>query len=333
MRSKPRKEIKAVGFFRDIINDSKRPVGRSTAAAVPQVTSAPVVRPPNRRAPREFSESPHDSLNNRAASPPTFWEEEVGPSRAARTSVPPSEPEDRQVVGPSLSENTETSELARAPEKESSSPAIGKWKQIGLKNRRDVTVRSRMRRDQNLHSLVSFGKEVYHSEDSSVVEPAAKHSGQNARGKSVEATHRSRQAGPTARAGATTPPISITPDRTASTPSRPLARTDEKIPSAQDERAAPSNLATPSETVAPAGDAIPGQRPDSQIKTETPPIGPAPPRHRRLRKFCSTGAHASGSLRRYGPAQASTNGPGAGNHGNACRGLAGAGHRRGGDSR
>ena len=236
-----------MGFFADIIHDSKRSVGRTGLRGIR--AAGPALRAPLKPAPPR-----QESLEPKAPAAHTFWEEEIGQGGAVSATAPPSTPEDRQVAGPSLSENTEDSDLAKVPEENSSSPAIGKWTQIGLKNRRDVTVRSGMRRDQNLHGLVSFGREVINSEDSSVVEPAAKRPGQNTRGKSVKATHRSRQAGQTTRAGTATPPISTTPGRTVSTAFRPAAPSAEMTPAA--EPAAEKERTLPSARTAPAESAV-----------------------------------------------------------------------------
>jgi hypothetical protein len=204
--------------------------------------------------------------------PRPFWEEEVRRSGAALTEARPSELEDRQVVGPSLSENTEDSDLAKAPGSKSSFPAIGKRKQTGLKNRRDGLVHSRMNRDLNLHGVASFGEEVYRSKDSSVVKPVSKRPEQGPRGKSVEVTHRSRQAGQPTRAGATTPPFPVTSDGTASPPVRSATKPGDHPSAPEDNRSSTSTIATPFETVAPEPDVFRLKGIESREKRITPPV-------------------------------------------------------------
>lgn len=255
-----------MGFFTDIIRYSKKPVGRTATKSVVRMTPAATVSPPGRSDPQEPGTSWNNSLSPIEESPQTFWEEEVGQSGAARAKAQPSELEDRQVVGPSPLENTEISDLAKAPKYKRSSPDIGKRKQAGLNNRRDVTVQSRMNRDQNLHGVVSFDKESYSSKGSSVVKPESKRPEQSARGKSVEVTHRSRQAGHTTRAGTTTPPIPITPDGMASTPARSAPKSVEKTSAPEDDRVSSSKIATPSEADVPKTDAFQAKRLESQGK-------------------------------------------------------------------
>ena len=223
-----------MGFFTDIIGDSQRPVGPTASAASLPVTPAETRLTPAINAPQRPL-APRDSrLSQTETAEKTFWEEDFRQSGATGAAAQPSTLEDRQVVGPSLSENTEDSDLAKAPEKKRSFPVIEKQKQAGLKNRRAVTVQ--MNRDQNLHGSVSFGRENSTSKDSSVVESAAKHPEQSARGKSVDVTHRSRQAGQITRAGATTPPNSSgavlgpPPDSLAGEPrgKAPLAKQDQQ---------------------------------------------------------------------------------------------------------
>ena len=72
---------------------------------------------------------------------------------------------------------------------------------------------------------------------------------QNTHGKSVDVTFRRRQAGRITRAGTTSPPKSITPDQTASTPARPVPKSVEKSLAPEDGRASPSTMATHSETL------------------------------------------------------------------------------------
>jgi hypothetical protein len=176
-------------------------------------------------------------------------------------------------VGPSLSENTEDSDFAKAPDYISSTPARGKQKQTGLKNRNDVTVPV-MNRDRTLHGVVSFDKEKFSSEDPSVVKPESKRPEQSAREKSVDVTRRSRQAGQTTRAGATTPPNPITPKRTESIPSRPVPESAEPSPAPKDNRAPPSTIETPTETTVPETDVPLAKRLESPEETP-PPAFPA----------------------------------------------------------
>lgn len=237
-----------MGFFTNIIRDSKRSIGSTATDRSVRMTPAATGSSSGLSDPQEHVVSWNNSLNPIEETSKAFWEEEVGQNGAARAQAQPSDLEDRQVVGPSPLENTDDSDLAKAPEDKRSSPVIGKRKQIGLKNRRDVTVQPWMRRDRNLHGLASFGKEVFSSEDSSVVKPVSKRPEQRARGKSVEVTHRSRQAGQIARAGATTPPNPITPDGTASIRSRPASKVVGKQPAPEEGRASPTNIVTPFET-------------------------------------------------------------------------------------
>ena len=213
--------------------------------------------------------------------PRPFWEEDVGQRGAALTEARPSELEDRQVVGPSLSENTEDSDLAKAPGVVSHFPDIGKRKQTGLKNRREGIVRSRVNRDLNLYGVVSFGEEVYRTEDSSVVKPVSKRPEQRQRGTSVEATHRSRQAGQPIRAGATTPPFPVTADGTVSGPDRPAPMPVDQNLALEGNRASPSPIATRPEPVAPEPDVFQAKRiapfadvSSSGIEDTAPPVPP-----------------------------------------------------------
>jgi hypothetical protein len=193
-----------MGFFTDIIVDSQRPVGRNASAASLRVTPGAESLASGNTDPKRPLALWNDSLNQIETSEKTFWEEDFRQSGATRVKAQSPRLEDRQVVGPSLSENTENSDLSEAPEQKRSFPVLEKQKQTGLKNRRAVTVQ--MNRDRKLHGSVSFGRENSSSKDSSVVESGSKHPEQSARGKSVEVTHRSRQAGQITRAGATTPP-------------------------------------------------------------------------------------------------------------------------------
>jgi hypothetical protein len=201
-----RKKVQAMGFFTDIIGDSQRPVGRNARAASLRVTPGAESMASSDTDPKRHLVLRNDSLNQIETSEKTFWEEDFRQSGATRVEAQSPRLENRQVVGPSLSENTDNSDLSKAPEQKSSFPDIEKQKQAGLKNRRAVTVQ--MNRDRNLHSSVSFGRGKSSSKDSSVVESGSKHPEQSARGKSVEVTHRSRQAGQTTRAGTATPPDS-----------------------------------------------------------------------------------------------------------------------------
>jgi hypothetical protein len=185
--------------------------------------------------------------------------------------VPPSEPEDRQVVGPSLSENTEDSDLAKAPECISSFPDTGKWKQTGLNNRRDGTVQSKMNRNRNPHGVASFGEVVYRSEDSSVVTPVSKRPEHSTRGTSVKATHRSRQAGRPTRAGATTPPFPLTIDGTAADAIRSTPKPGGHPSESEANRSATSTISTTVETVIPEPEALLPTRPEPQEKRMTHP--------------------------------------------------------------
>jgi hypothetical protein len=266
-----------VGFFSKIIRDSQKPVGRAAADRSVRVTPAATGPPSDPSDPREPVASRNSSLNPIEESPEMFWEEEVGQSGAARAEAQPSELEDRQVVGPSPLENTDDSDLAKVPEDKSSFPHIGKRKQTGLKNRRDVTVQPVMRRDQNLHGLVSFGNVSSSSEDSSVVKPVSKRPEQSARGKSVKVTHRSRQAVQTTRAGATTPPIPIASDGSASPPASPAPKPVAKRPVPEGGRAAPSDMATPPETAVPQTEALQAKRFESPGAAGEPPALASPP--------------------------------------------------------
>jgi len=250
MRRQSKKEVQAVRFFTTIIRDSRRPVRRSATGIAMRLTTPSVVPPSDCSDLQVPVASWNHSLISIEETPKTFWEEEFGQSGTARAKVHPTGLEDRQVVGPSLLENTENSDLTKAPEHERSSPDIGKRKQTGLKNHRDAIVPSRMNRYQNLHGVVSFGKDSYSSKDPFVVKPVSKHPEQNARRKSVEATHRSRQADLTIRAGATTPPNPITRDRAASTPPRPVHEPVQKSAASDDDRISSSGITAPSETVA-----------------------------------------------------------------------------------
>lgn len=264
-----------MGFLSDIIRDSKKPVGRSIAKGTVRGTSSAAERPPARITPRETVAPLNDGLTPVEKPLTTFWEEEAGQSRATRAQAQPSEPEDRQVVGPSLSENTEGSDLAKAPEDSSSSPDHGKQKQTGLKNRSDVTVQ-KMNRDLTLHGVVSFDKEKSGSEDPSVMKPVSKHLEQSAREKSVDVTHRSRQAGQTTRAGATTPPNSITPDRPATTPAHPASESSETPHAPADAKPSPSDVETPPETEVPKTDVSLARQPES-LEERGEPRAPAFP--------------------------------------------------------
>lgn len=193
-----------MGFFTDIIGDSQRPVGQSTSAALLRVTPGAENLASGNTEPKRPLTLRNDSLNQIETSEKTFWEEDFRQSGATRAEAQSPRLENRQVVGPSLSENTENSDLSEAPEQKRSFPVIEKQKQTGLENRRAVTVQ--MNGDRKLHGRVSFGGENSSSKDSSVVGSGSKHREQSARGKSVEVTHRSRQAGQITRAGTATPP-------------------------------------------------------------------------------------------------------------------------------
>lgn len=205
-----------MGFFSDIIGDSQRPVGRNAGAALLRETPGAESLASGNIDPKRHLALSNDNLNQIETSEKTFWEEDFRQSGATRAEAQSPRLEDRQVVGPSLSKNTENSDLSEVLEQKRSFPVIEKQKQTGLKNRRAVTVR--MNRDQKLHGSVSFGRESSSSKDSSVVESGSKHPEQSARGKSVDVSHRSRQAGQTTRAGAATPPDSSRDALTTSSP-------------------------------------------------------------------------------------------------------------------
>lgn len=261
-----------MGFFNEIIRNSKRPVGHRAVEGAARVTPAAMGLPPGLGDSRRPVAQEDSSLPASNEVPQTLWEEEVGRSGAALTGVPPSEPEDRQVVGPSPSENTEDSDLARAPESSRSSPVIGKRKQAGLKNRRDGIVHPRMNRDRNLHGVASFGEVVYRLKDSSVVKPLSKRPEQGTRGKSVEAAHRSRQAGQSARAGATTPPFPPAVDGAAAIPIHSSPEPGDHPPAPEDVRSASAAITRPFETAVPEPETIRSKRPVSGKRRATPAV-------------------------------------------------------------
>ncbi len=205
-----------MGYLTEIFRYSKKPFRNTTEKALAPVSHenpGRIFGMPERQPPAE-SEAYIPDRDNKKIN--RSWEENIGKNGTAPHGEMSQEPDSRQMVGPSPLENKRKMELPEAQMDVSSSPDSGKQKQAGLKNRHDVAFHSRVNRVSDFYDVVSIGREVFSSNDSSVVIPALKHSEKSESGKSVDVTRRRRQAGKEARAGATTPPGQTAGDMTVS---------------------------------------------------------------------------------------------------------------------
>jgi hypothetical protein len=197
-----------MGYFTDIICESKKPVNESQRVTWDMV-SVKARTDPDDLPGKTYSYVSEKNEPGAAHNPihliPIAWKEGDRSAEYVPDRAQPDVTDTRQVVGLLPHEYTGKYGLQEAKEIVKTDPNPGTREQIGLKSRR-VVISANTEQKSHFNDAVSTGTESVGLEDAFVMEPLSNRRVERLREESAE-TQGSGKAGETTRAGATTPSI------------------------------------------------------------------------------------------------------------------------------